>query len=265
MNMYKHELSAYRKSLFGWISALVGISILMMSMFPTFSKDAGAFVALLSNMPDAVLAAMGIHMETITSVLGFYGYIFVYILLGGAIQAMLLGTSILSKEIREKTADFLLTKPVTRQAIVSSKLLAALTSLAVTNIIYMAAACLITVLVSESAFSLKLLILATLPLFFVQLIFFATGLLVSVIWPKMRTVLPVSLGVVFAFFLIGALGATTGDDKLRLLTPFKYFDTSYIVEHASYESLYIFITIAWVILATALSYIIYMKRDAHAV
>lgn len=265
MNIYRHELKAYRKSLISWIIALVGINALMMAMFPTFSEDAESLISLLSNMPDALLAAMGIHMDTITSVLGFYGYIFVYILLGGAIQAMLLGTSILSKEVREKTADFLLTKPVTRQTIVSSKVCAALTALLITNVIYTGAACLTASLVSEQDFSMKLLILATLPLLFVQLIFFATGLLASVLWPKMRTVLPVSLGVVFAFFLIGALGATTGDDKLRTLTPFKYYDTTYIVEHAGYETAYVVISVVWFVLAMIASYIIYMKRDVQAV
>ena len=68
----------------------------------------------LKDYPEPVRKALGLSVDSISSILGFYSYIFLYITLCGAIQAMNLGTSIISKEVSEKTADFLLTKPVTR-------------------------------------------------------------------------------------------------------------------------------------------------------
>ena len=70
---------------------------------------------MLDNFPPAIKAAMGIAVDSFKSPLGYYTFAFTYSLLFGAIQAMNLGIGIVSKEEREKTADFILTKPVSRQ------------------------------------------------------------------------------------------------------------------------------------------------------
>ncbi|MDF2506094.1 MAG: hypothetical protein K0R06_3589, partial [Clostridium sp.] len=144
-------------------------------------------------------------LDNITSILGFYSMIFSFITLCGAIQAMNIGVSILSKESRERTADFLLVKPVSRAAIVSSKLLAALTMLLVTNVIYYAGASMVANIVKTSNYSNKLFFMISLTLLFIQLIFLAIGVFVSVFFTKLKSVLPISLGVVFGFYIIGAL------------------------------------------------------------
>ncbi len=118
MNMFLHELKAYRKSTIVWTCALVAVSILFLSLFPSFSKDVAEFNKILESFPEGVRKALGISIDTISTFIGFYSYVFLYIVLCGSIQAMNLGVSILSKEVREKTADFLLTKPVTRMQVV---------------------------------------------------------------------------------------------------------------------------------------------------
>ena len=133
MNMFLHELKAYRKSAIIWTTALVALVVLFLSMFPSFSREAEEFKKLLEGYPEALRRALGLAVENIGSILGFYSYVFLYISLVGAIQAMNLGMSIVSKEVRDKTADFLLTKPVTRTKIMTSKLLAAVASLVITN------------------------------------------------------------------------------------------------------------------------------------
>ena len=83
--------------------------------------------------------------------------------------------------------------------------------------------------------------------------------------PKIKSVLPISLGTVFAFFIIGMLASTTGDDAMRYITPFKYFDTSYIIKNSSYEASFIIIEIVFIIVAITASYFVYCKKDVHAV
>lgn len=265
MNMFLHELKAYRKSTITWTLTLVGLIILFLSMFPAISQEAEAFKKLMEGFPEEIRLALGLSVENIGSILGFYSYVFLYISLFGAIQAMILGVSILSKEVREKTADFLLTKPVTRTQIVTSKLLAAFTSLLITNVFYLGAATMMASLVETKEYSTKIFLLLSLTLFFLQLFFLALGILISLAVPKIKSVLSISLGTVFAFFIIGALVSTTGDEALRYLTPFKYFDFTYIVQNSSYESSFIMVTIAFIVIAITASYLIYSKRDIHAV
>jgi len=265
MNMFLHELKAYRKSTITWTLTLVGLIILFLSMFPAISQEAEAFKKLMEGFPEEIRLALGLSVENIGSILGFYSYVFLYISLFGAIQAMILGVSILSKEVREKTADFLLTKPVTRTQIVTSKLLAAFTSLLITNVFYLGAATMMATLVETKEYSTKVLLLLSLTLFFLQLFFLAMGILISLAVPKIKSVLSISLGTVFAFFIIGALVSTTGDEALRYLTPFKYFDFAYIMQNSSYESSFMMVAIAFIVIAITASYLIYSKRDIHAV
>jgi len=265
MNMFLHELKAYRKSTITWTFTLVVLVILFLSMFPAISREAEEFKRLLEGFPEALRMALGLSVENIGSILGFYSYFFLYISLVGTIQAMNLGTSIVSKEVREKTADFLLTKPVTRIQIMTSKLLAALTSLVITNVVYVITATIMASLVETKEYSTKIFLLLSLTLFFLQLIFLALGIIVSVVVPKIKSVLPISLGTVLAFFIIGALASTTGDNALRYISPFKYFDFAYIVKNSSYESSFLIVAISFITLTITASYLIYSKRDIHAV
>jgi len=265
MNIYLHELKAYRKSTIIWSCSLVLLIILFLSMFPSFSKDATDVKKLLEGYPEAFRKAIGLSLDTLFTLLGFYSYLFVYVGLCGSIQAMNLGTSIISKEVREKTADFLLTKPVTRKTIMTAKLLAILTSLVITNVVYLISAIIMANVVKTEAFSLKIFIMISITLFFVQLMFMALGVIISVLFPKIKSVLPISLGTVFGFFMLGMLSTTTSTDIWRFLIPFKYYDTAYIIKNSSYETSFIIVEIVFIIVTIFASYLIYDKKDIHAV
>mgnify|MGYP001591462785 CR=1 FL=1 len=265
MNMFLHELKAYRKSTIIWTCSLITLVVLFLSIFPAFSKETEAFNEIMKGFPEPVRKAMGLSLDSMSSVLGFYSYMFLYTTLCGAIQAMNLGTSIVSKESREKTADFLLTKPVSRMKIMTSKLMAALTCLVITNVAYLIVSSIMVSFVSTKDYSYKLFFMISITLFFVQLMFLALGIIISVVLPKVKSVLPISLGTVFTFFIIGMFAATTGDDAMRYITPFKYFDTNYIMTNSGYEVSFIIIEIAFIALAITASYFVYSKKDVHAV
>ncbi|GJM78595.1 ABC transporter permease [Paenibacillus timonensis] len=266
MNMVLHELKSMRKSTIVWTCAMVALAAIYLSIYPSMASDAVDFKKLLGSYPESVQAMLGIDLDTITSILGLYSMVFSFIALCGAIQAMNLGVSILTKESRERTADFLLVKPVSRARIVSSKLLAAVLLLIVTDVVFYAATSLIANSVKTEDFSLKLFLLINLTLFFVQLMFLAIGMAASVFFSKLRSVLPLSLGVVFGLYLIGALLAT-GEDKevMRFVSPLKYFEPSYILAHAGYETPYLIAGAVIVVAGVALSYAVYLKKDIHAV
>ena len=236
-----------------------------MSIYPAFAKDTKEFTKILANYPEAIRNAFGINLGNFFTILGFYCFPFTFITLFGAIQAMNLGTAIVSKEVQEKTADFLLTKPVTRTTVLTAKLLAATFSIVITNIVYLSGGLLMANQVKTEDFSIKLFIMISLTMFFIQLIFLALGIVISVIVPRIKSVLSVSLSTVFAFYFLGMFSDTTGEEAKRYITPFKYFDTTYILKHSSYESSFLIVGAAIIIIAIAGSYYVYTKKDIHAV
>ncbi len=265
MNIYKHELRVNFKTTLIWIFSLCGIVAVMMAFYPMVRNDLDNFMKLMDNFPPAMKKMFGMEMGSFTSSIGFYTFAFTYSVLFGAIQAMNLGIGIVSKEEREKTADFILTKPVSRVKILTSKLLSVLTVFIVTNIFYSAVSFLIVKAMDEGNFDTKKFFLINASLLFLQMIFFSIGLVISVSVKKIKAVLPVSLGLVFAFFAISAFVVTPASEKLRYITPFQYFKTEYILLNSSYEAVFAVVGLIIVIAGITASYILYKRRDIHSV
>jgi ABC-2 type transport system permease protein len=99
---------------------------------------------------------------------------------------------------------------------------------------------------------------------FIQLFFLAVGLLVSVLVPKIKSVLAFTLPIVFGFFIIGMLDSVIGAEKARYLTPFKYFDVGYIAAHTTYEWRFVITEAVVVVVCIIASYLIYIRRDIQA-
>jgi len=243
---------------------MAALIILFLSIYPAISREASEFIQILSGFPEPVRKALGLSVESITSPLGYYAYAFSYITLLGAIQAMNYGTSVFAKEILGKTADFLLTKPVSRSKIMTAKLFAVLTALAITSAIYLAVAYITLSLVETSGFSIKIFFMVSVTLFFIQLIFVSLGVIISVAAPGIKSVLSVSLGTVFIFFIIALLVRTTSD-AIRYLTPFAYFSTEQIIKYSGYEASFAAAGIIVVTAAVAGSYYIYSRKDIQTV
>jgi len=264
LNIFLHELKTYRKSIIIWAGSMTALAVMYIFIFKNLGNDIEAFKVFLNNMPDVMKKAFNIYVESISTLVGFYSFVFSFIVLCGGIQAMNIGTAIVSKEVRDKTADFLMTKPVSRNGILTSKLLAALTVLVLTNIIYLGLTITVTTaLVGD--YNLKLFLLISVTMFFVQLMFMALGIIVSVITGKIKSVISISLSTVFGFYIIGSMGSFLGEERVRYLSPFRYFDTAYIIENAAYEVSFVIVCLVFVVSAIAGSYLVYMKKDTRAV
>ncbi|HWQ80601.1 MAG TPA: ABC transporter permease subunit [Anaerovoracaceae bacterium] len=264
MNIFLHELKAYRRSIIIWACSMALLAVAYIFLFKGLGRDIEDFRAFLNNMPDVIKKGFNILIDSISTLEGFYSFVFSFVVLCGAIQAMNLGTAIVSKEVRDKTADFLMTKPVSRIDIMTSKLMAAFSALVFTNIIYLGLTILAAVIVVES-FNLKVFFLISLTLFFVQLILAALGIMISVIAGKIKSVISVSLSTVFGFYIIGSLGSFLGEERVRYFSPFRYFDAAYIIKHGAYETSFAVVGIVFIIAAIAVSYLIYLRKDIHAV
>jgi ABC-2 type transport system permease protein len=264
MNIFFHELRSYRKSTVIWIGSLCLLTIVFLLMYPAFTSDVAASKKILASLPTAVREGLGISLNNFFSIYGFYSYLYIYVVLAGAIQAMNLGVGVISKEESGKTADFLLTKPVSRASVITSKLLAAFSLLAITNAAYISVAFLAARITSKHALDARIFLLISLTLLLTQIAFLALGILFSVIIPKVKSVIAVSMPVVFTFFIIGTLGAILGNQNVRYISPFKFYDSNYIINNGSYEIKYIVFEAVLVAAAIAASYVIFIKKDIRA-
>lgn len=264
MNVFLRELKMMRTSWVIWILALCGVLLMYIALYPTFSSDAEATKKIFENVPPAIRAALKIDVDTMLSFLGFFAFTFTNITLMAAIHAMHTGVSILSRESRSKTTDFLLSKPRSRTGIFIQKYCAGLLVVLVTWAVMTAAAFGLAKAFGAGDFDIGRFGLLMLALGIIQLWFFVCGMFVAQIMRRLKSTIPVTLAVVFGFFMVGMLGAILGDEKLRYLSPFKFFDFVDIAAGKGYEPVYGIIAAVSVVVMFVVTYILYVKRDIKA-
>lgn len=264
MNIYLHEMRFYRKNTLLWIISLCAGTLFLFWMYPAFANNTASLNEVLKNYPDFIQKGFGLSVDKIGTVPGFYSFIVTFLMLCGAVQAMMLGISVLAKEATGKTADFLLTKPVTRGHVLSAKLLAVFTCVTITSVTYIATASAIATAVANAPFDYKPFLMMSLAFFFLQVIFMAFGFMLGAVIPKIRSVLPLSLSTVFGFFIIGMVAATLDQKNLYYLSPFKYFDTIAILETSTYQASFLLTGVLVTLAAVLVGYAVYTHRDIHA-
>jgi ABC-2 type transport system permease protein len=118
---------------------------------------------------------------------------------------------------------------------------------------------------AKGSLNLKIFTLISFSVFLVQVFFVGIGLFISVLMRKIKSVMPVTLAVVFAFFIIELINQSLLDEKLTYFTPFSYFKGSDIISRTGYDPKYLAIDLAVFAVLTVLSLAIYRKKDIRAV
>ncbi len=265
-NIYLHELRSRLKSVITWSVAIMLLIIFFLSIFPSFSAQAALLNEMLAKFPPQLIAAFGMGNIDLADMLGYYGFLFIFIQLCLSIQASNYGFGLVSIEESELTADFLLSKPVSRWQVMTSKLLAALTSLGITDVVFWLTSLLCILLFRGShPYDPRILLLLFAGGVLFQLFFLSVGLVISLLVRRVRSVTPYALGLGFGFYILNAFSGMLGDVKLELITPFRHFDPNYIVSHAAYDTPLVLINVAVSVVALAVSYWLYLRRDIPAV
>jgi ABC-2 type transport system permease protein len=265
-NIYKHEFKARRKSVLIWSLSLLILVVFFFSIYPAFSEQAELLNEMLANFPPQLLAAFGMGNTDLADILGYFGFLFIFVQLCLAIQASNYGFGLVSVEESELTADFLLSKPVSRGQVITSKLLAALTALAITDLVVWVSAFVSIQLFGEGReYNSRTLLLLLLSLVVFQLIFLGIGLLISLLVKRVRSVTPYGLGLAFGAYILSAFSGIFGEVKLELLTPFKHLDPAYIVKNAAYNTPLVIVDLVVILVAIVASYWLYIRRDIPAV
>lgn len=133
MNIFFRELKANRKALIIWSICMFLLVLSGMSKYTVYSSSGSGDV--FNKMPYSMKALFGIGTFDVAKMSGFFAFLFPYLELTAAIHAVLLGSSIIAKEERDKTTEFLMAKPVSLNTIVTSKLLAAFVNIVIFNIV----------------------------------------------------------------------------------------------------------------------------------
>ena len=262
INIFRQELRMLFKSVFIWSLSIAALTGVFGSLYSGFAADAELLNQMMARFPPQLLAAFGMSGVDLSTVLGYFGLIFLFVQICLAIQAANYGFSLVSIEEREWTADFLLTKPVERHQILTSKLLAALSGLTITNIVvWISSFGFISLFKGDRTYETGPLMLLLLSIVVFQLFFLSVGLVISLLVKRIRNVTPYAMGLAFGMYLLAAFGDMLGESALEKFTPFKHFDAAYILQHGAYDMPLVLISAAVIVISLGASYLRYAGRD----
>lgn len=263
VNIFKYELKQHFKPVILWVIGIACIQFMMMAIYPTFASDMALVEKMMAYYPEEMLKAFGLNNGlSLSTVTGYLVFSFVYVQLCLAIQSAYMGFSILSKEERNLTADFLMTRPVKRTTIVTSKLLAATLSLFMTLIAtFLLTYLSIEIFKSGGSYEFKSLIWLFIGMHFFQWLYLVIGLVISVLLKKIKNVLSFALALSLGTYVLNALRGIVGGKILGWFTPFYYFDLTYIMENHSFEPVLFIFSMVLIVVGVGVTYYAYGKRN----
>ncbi len=261
MNIFIREIKANKKSMIIWIICIILFIAMCMQKYDALvSTGTKEMLSILNDMPKSLQSIFGMSKLDIATPIGYYGAVYIYLLLLAAIHAIMLGSNIISKEEKDKTSEFLMTKPITRNKILIYKVLYSILSIFIINItIFISSLVALKIFTDDNIYNT--LILLMIGIFIIQLLFLSLGILISAISNKKKTssiAMSILLGTFFLSLIIDIF------DKLKvlnILTPFQYFDAKVIIPSNKISIFYIIISLIISIISIVISYIKYKKKD----
>ncbi|MHB8194014.1 MAG: ABC transporter permease subunit [Bellilinea sp.] len=263
MNIFFRELRANFKSLLIWSGIVVLFNVVGFSKFSAFYNNP-ELLAILDSMPPALISALDMNAFNLTTVTGFYGVMIVYFSLILSISAAMWGSDIISKEERDKTVEFSLTLPVTREKLITGKLAAAVLN----SIILLLVTGGITLVSAQqyqpdSAFY-NFVGISLVAFFFMQMIFLALGIFLGCVMKQHKragsVAVSILLGAYFASFLADL---NENLEFIKYISPFEYFDPVMMLRESRVEITFVLLSIAIIAVLLAGGYATYRRRDLY--
>lgn len=257
MTLVRHELRQGRAAFLIWTASIGFLLAVCIFLFPEMKGQMDMF----SSM-GSFTEAFGMDRLNFGTLVGFYAVECGNVLgLGGAFYGSLCAVGILSKEEKEKTAEFLLTHPVSRGKIVTEKLAAVLIQITAMNMVIYALS-LISIAAIGEAIPWKEISLLHLAYYLLQLELEGICFGISAFLRKGGA--GVGLGIAAMLYFLNLIAnIAEAAEFLKYITPFGYCEGADIVFGGSIDGVKAALGAAIGVCGIGSAYLKYTKKDIH--
>ena len=261
IRMFKREFKINLKSLIIWTVIVMALFLMVFAIYPSMMQSEEQLNELMEIFPENVLKMFNMDIESMGSAFGWIkteGYVFLALL--GAFYSAILGGTILVKEENDKTIEFLYSKPISRNKIVTTKILCG-----VINIFIFTVAVTIFNLcglaISDDLDLKPFLLISLSPLFLFYMTFFIV-LFVSTFMKKSRKAMSVGIGFVFISYFLQTIGNMSQKVAIiKSLSVFEFVSSRYIIVNNTLDWKYIIAGIFIMVIVAVGVYIRYNKKE----
>lgn len=221
--LLKNELRLTRKLLLIWIGIVFILCGFAYFEYLSLKDSLAELTELIKDFPKILKVMFGVNGD-LTSTLGWYGCIYYWVAFLTNSYSVYLGVSCMAKEQAQGTAEYLFTKPVSRNTVIRAKAAACMC-----NLFVIAAFCglcnYLTAILPLGGLEQKgAALLTTLGLYLTELILYAISLLASGLAKSYKGAVRLGTGTLLAFYGISITAEYFDAPLLYYLTPLKYFD-----------------------------------------
>lgn len=259
MTILKHELKQNRTSFWVWtavISFMIGVCVFV---YPEMKGEMESISDVFADM-GSFSAAFGMDQINFGTLLGYYAIECGNVLgLGGAFFAAICGAGILAKEEKERTAEFLLTHPISRKKVITQKLISVMLQVVILNIIVFAVVIAGMVAIGENIPWEEMLLLHVA---YLLLQIELAGICFGISAFLRRGSIGIGLGVAVTMYFLNLISnITESAEFLKYITPFRYANGTGIVKSVTLDAKLILLGMAYAIAGIVLAYLKYTKKD----
>lgn len=264
MNLFLREMRANRKSLIIWSIAVIFMVAAGMSKYGALSGSKQSLNELIGQMPKSLQALMGIGTLDLSTAVGYYGILFIYLVLMATIHALMLGANIVAKEERDKTSEFLLVKPISRNQIMTAKLAAALVNVVIFNLITLFTSIKVVAAYNDGQAPTKDILLLMTGMFILQLLFLFLGTGIAAISKHPKRAASIGTVVLLATFIISVMVELNSKlESLKYITPFEYFEAKNLLANGSLDPIFVTLSVFLIACFVTVTYLFFKKRDMN--
>lgn len=261
MTIVKHELRQGKISFWIWTVSIGFLLAVCVFLFPEMKGEMKGISDVFASM-GAFTAAFGMDKLNFGTLVGFYAIECGNVLgLGGAFYASLCAVGILSKEEKDRTAEILLTHPISRRRIMAEKLIAVMLQITAMNVlIYILSVSSMAVIGEKIPWNEINLMHLAYYLLQIELAGICFG--ISAFLRKGSA--GVGLGIAAMMYVLNLISnIAESAEFLKYITPFGYCEGADIVTNGNLDGKLVVIGMILGICGVIAAFLRYLRKDIH--
>ena len=259
MTVFKLELRQGKTALIVWTAAIGFLLAVCIFLFPEMKGEMDTLTSVFASM-GSFTAAFGMDRLSFGELSGFYAIECGNILgLGGAFFAALTAVNVLAKEEKDRTAEFLLTHPVSRGRVLAEKLCAVLSQITAMNAVLLALSLGCMAAIGEDI-PWRTVLLLHLGYFLLQTEL--AGVCFGISAFIRRGGPGIGLGLAAAMYFLNLISnLSSSAEFLRYVTPFAYCEGADIISSGTLDTALVLLGLGYAVAAAAAACLHYTRKD----
>ena len=254
------ELKRTRIGLGIW-SIIVGLVALMGILeYPVLGPNLHLIEEAVNLIPKLGQLVFGVYNVSLNDPIGYYVVMYYWTGLIIFVHAIYTGASIISKESRDKTAEYLFTKPYPKSTIVTAKMLTALVNIFIVGLTATSMSLLAMIPITSDSAIYGQVFAACVGMFITQGVLLMLGLLCSALFKGYKTSVLSAVGLLLLSYCMMFFVQYIDAPHLSFLSPLTFFSVSEVVKGGLGLS-YVLLSVVIIVLCVFFAQRLYAKKD----